>query len=235
MIDIHTHLLYGVDDGSKSIEESISIIKHLSEIGVTDIVLTPHYINYTIHSSLKSKNETIMQELKQKLDDENINVNLYLGNEIYIDDEIVNLLQEGKISTINNSKYLLIELPMSGECENYFDIFLDLINLGYTVILAHPERYYSFQNDLSKMYELNEIGVLFQCNIGSILGDYGKEAKKTIKKLLKKGFVTFFASDIHHEKKDYNFIEKAKSKLKKYITEDEINNLFENNARKILN
>ena len=235
MIDIHTHLLYGVDDGSKSIEESVSIIKHLSEIGVTDIVLTPHYINYTIHSSSKINNEIRMQDLKIRLASEGIKVNLYLGNEIYIDDEIISLLNEGKISPINDSKYLLIELPMSGECENYFDIFLDLINIGYTVILAHPERYHSFQKDLNKVYELEEIGVLFQCNIGSILGDYGKEAKKTIKKLLKEGLVSFLASDIHREKSDYNFIENAKNKLRKYITEEEINNLLENNARKILN
>lgn len=235
MIDIHTHLLYGVDDGSKSIDESVSIIKHLCEVGVTDIVLTPHYINYTIHNSSKTNNEIRMQDLKIRLACENIKVNLYLGNEIYIDDEIISLLQNGKISSINNSKYLLIELPMSGEHESYFDIFLDLINLGYKVILAHPERYHAFQNDLSKVYELDEIGVLFQCNIGSILGDYGKGSKKTIKKLLKEGLVAFLASDIHREKSDYNFIQNAKNKLKKYISEDEINNLLENNAKKILN
>lgn len=234
MIDIHTHLLYGVDDGSKSIEESISIIKNLSKIGVTDIVLTPHYINYSNYNSSKSNNEIRMQNLKLELAKENIKVNLYLGNEIYIDDEIINLLRNDLISPINDSRYLLIELPMSGNHESYYDIFLDLINLGYRVILAHPERYASFQKDISKMYELQEIGVLFQCNIGSILGDYGKDAKKTIKKILKEKMVTFFASDIHHEKSDYMFIEKAKNKLKKYLTEREINILFEDNARKIL-
>ncbi len=235
MIDIHTHLLYGVDDGSKSIEESASIIKKLNKIGVTDIVLTPHYINYSSYNSIKTNNQIRMENLKLKLKEENIKVNLYLGNEIYIDDELISLLKEGIISSINNSRFLLIELPMSGKHDSYYDIFLDLINLGYKIILAHPERYVSFQKDFSKVYELKEIGVLFQCNIGSILGDYGKDAKKTIKRLLKEKLVTFFASDIHHEKKDYMFIEKAKGKLKKYLTDNEIDNLFENNARKILN
>lgn len=234
MVDIHTHLLYGVDDGSKSIEESISIIENLSNAGVTDIILTPHYINYSNYNSSKTNNEIRMQNLKSELSRENIKVNLYLGNEIYIDDEIITLLQNGVMSSMNNSKYLLIELPMSGNHESYYDIFLDLINLGYIVILAHPERYTSFQKDISKVYELQEIGVLFQCNIGSILGDYGKDAKKTIKKLLKEKLVTFIASDIHHGKKDYMFVEKAKDKIKKYLTDNEINDLFENNARKIL-
>lgn len=234
MVDIHTHLLYGVDDGSKSIEESISIIENLSNAGVTDIILTPHYINYSNYNSSKTNNEIRMQNLKSELSRENIKVNLYLGNEIYIDDEIITLLQNGVMSSMNNSKYLLIELPMSGNHESYYDIFLDLINLGYIVILAHPERYTSFQKDISKVYELQEIGVLFQCNIGSILGDYGKDAKKTIKKLLKEKLVTFIASDIHHGKKDYMFVEKVKDKIKKYLTDNEINDLFENNARKIL-
>ena len=74
---------------------------------------------------------------------------------------------------------------MSGENEIYYDVFLDLINMGYKVILAHPERYISFQKDFNKVYELKELGVLLQSNVGSILGDYGRGAKKTIKRLLK--------------------------------------------------
>ncbi len=235
MIDIHSHLLYSVDDGSKSIEESVGIIKKLSKIGITDIILTPHYINFSSYNSPKINNTIILQDLKIKLKQENIKVNLYLGNEIYIDEELIDLLEKGLISSLNDSKYLLIELPMSGIHESYYDIFLDLINMGYKVILAHPERYMSFQKDFNKIYELKDIGVLFQCNVGSILDDYGKHARKTIIRMLKEHLVSFLATDIHHDKKDYTFIENAKSKIKKYLTDEEINNLFENNARKILN
>lgn len=164
-----------------------------------------------------------------------IPVNLYLGNEIYIDSDIIKLFKEGIISSLNDSKYLLIELPMSGENEIYYDVFLDLINMGYKVVLAHPERYISFQKDFNKVYELKEIGVLFQCNVGSILGDYGSHAKKTIKRLLKEHLITFIGTDIHHKKENYNFAENAKKKFSKYLTEDEINDIFENNARKLLN
>lgn len=235
MIDIHSHLLFGIDDGSRAIEESAYIIRNLYKIGYTDIILTPHYINGSSYSSKKENNLDLLKRLKVELIKKNIPINLYLGNEIYIDSDILKLLKNGIISSLNDSKYLLIELPMSGENEIYYDVFLDLINMGYKVILAHPERYISFQKDFSKVYELNDLGVLFQCNIGSILGDYGHNAKKTIKRLLKENLITFMGTDIHHNKSDYDFVEKAKKKFKKYITDDEINNIFENNAKRILN
>lgn len=235
MIDIHSHLLYGIDDGSRSIVESAYIIKSLSEIGYTDIILTPHFINSSSYMSTRENNLDLLDRLKVELVKHQIPVNLYLGNEIYIDSDIIKLFKEGIISSLNDSKYLLIELPMSGENEIYYDVFLDLINMGYKVVLAHPERYISFQKDFNKVYELKEIGVLFQCNVGSILGDYGSHAKKTIKRLLKEHLITFMGTDIHHKKENYNFAEKAKKRFSKYLTEDEINDIFENNARKLLN
>ena len=234
MIDIHSHLLFGIDDGSRSIEESIYIINKLSKIGYTDIILTPHFINGSSYMSSRENNLELLKKLKVGLIKYKVPVNLYLGNEIYIDSEIIDLFKKGIISSLNNSKYLLIELPMSGENEIYYDVFLDLINMGYKVILAHPERYISFQKDFNKVYELKELGVLFQCNVGSILGDYGSNAKKTIKRLLKEHLITFMGTDIHHKKENYMFVENAKKKFRKYLTDKEIEDIFENNPRKYL-
>ena len=234
MIDVHSHLLYGIDDGSKSIDESISIIKYLNEIGIKDIIITPHYINYSSYNSTKENNLMLLSKLKEEIKKNNINTNLYLGNEIYIDENISELIKNNIISSLNDSKYLLIELPMSGEKENYIDIFSDLINEGYIVVLAHPERYTSFQKDFNKIYELNDIGVLFQCNIGSIIGEYGKSPKKVLKRMLKEDLVFMFGTDIHHKKDDNNFLDKAKKKLKKYISEEKLDDLLENNAKKII-
>lgn len=234
MIDIHSHLLFGVDDGSRTLEESVHVIKKLSEVGYTDIILTPHYINDSTYVSTREENLDVLKRLKVGLIRNNVNVNLYLGNEIYIDSEIANLLKNNIISSLNDTKYLLIELPMSGENEIYYDVFLDLINMGYKVILAHPERYISFQKDFNKVYELKELGVLLQSNVGSILGDYGKGAKKTIKRLLKENLITFMGTDIHHNKEEYTFVEKAKKKMGKYLTQKQINNIFENNAKVLL-
>ena len=129
---------------------------------------------------------------------------------------------------------LLIELPMTGEFEGYIDIFENLINKGYRVILAHPERYHTFQKDFDKVYELEEIGVYFQSNIESILGSYGKSAIKTMKRLLKEKKVSFLASDIHHAKKDYNKWEKAKKKIRKYMSKKELNILLNENPSKLI-
>ena len=234
MIDIHSHLLFGIDDGSRSIEESIYIINKLSKIGYTDIILTPHFINGSSYMNSRENNLELLKKLKVGLIKYKVPVNIYLGNEIYIDSELIDLFKKGIISSLNNSKYLLIELPMSGENEIYYDVFLDLINMGYKVILAHPERYISFQKDFNKVYELKELGVLFQCNVGSILGDYGSNAKKTIKRLLKEHLISFMGTDIHHNKKDYLFVENAKKKFRKYLTDKEIEDIFENNPRKYL-
>ncbi len=235
MIDIHSHLLFGVDDGSRTLEESVHVIKKLSEVGYTDIILTPHYINDSTYVNTREENLDVLKRLKVGLIRNNVNVNLYLGNEIYIDSEIANLLKNNIISSLNDTKYLLIELPMSGENEIYYDIFLDLINMGYKVILAHPERYISFQKDFNKIYELKELGVLLQSNVGSVLGDYGRGAKKTIKRLLKENLITFMGTDIHHNKEEYTFVLKAKKKMGKYLTQKQINNIFENNAKVLLN
>lgn len=235
MIDIHSHLLFGVDDGSRTLEESVHVIKKLSEVGYTDIILTPHYINDSTYVSTREENLDVLKRLKVGLIRNNVNVNLYLGNEIYIDSEIANLLKNNIISSLNDTKYLLIELPMSGENEIYYDVFLDLINMGYKVILAHPERYISFQKDFNKIYELKELGVLLQSNVGSVLGDYGRGAKKTIKRLLKENLITFMGTDIHHNKEEYAFVLKAKKKMGKYLTQKQINNIFENNAKVLLN
>ncbi|MBO6195182.1 MAG: hypothetical protein J6O56_02405 [Bacilli bacterium] len=234
MIDIHSHLIYGVDDGSKDIETSINILDSLSKNGVTDIILTPHYITDTNYVSSKTDNITKLYELKREVKKQGININLYLGNEIYIDPNILDFIKDNKMCSLNNSEYILVELPMSGNYPDYQDILQDLIRIGFKVILAHPERYGSFQKDFNKVLEMVDMGVLLQCNIDSILGNYGKDAKKTMKLILKNKLVSFVGTDIHSVKNDYSYLEKAKNKFKKYLSDEEIDDIFVNNAKKII-
>ena len=234
MIDIHSHLIYGVDDGSKSIETSLKILDDLSKNGITDIILTPHYITDTNYVSSKTENITKFLELKREVKKQGININIYLGNEIYIDPNILELIKENKMCTLNNSEYILVELPMSGNYPDYQEIFSDLIKIGFKVVLAHPERYAAFQKDYSKVLEMVDMGVLLQCNIDSITGYYGNNAKKTIKRILKDKLVTFVGTDIHSVKNDYSYLEKAKNKFKKYLTDEEIEDIFVNNPKRII-
>ena len=234
MIDIHNHLLFGVDDGSKTIEESIDILKDMEKCGYTDIILTPHYIDGSRYSNVKDDNLKRLEILQEELKKNNISINLYLGNEIYIDDDINSFLNKDLISSLNNTNYLLIELPMSGEYMGYQEVFKDLINHGYKVILAHPERYLTFQDDYDLIYELKDMGVLFQCNIDSLNGKYGPYAKEMLIELLKNKQVSFLATDIHHKKHDINSWEYAKAVALKYITNDYFTLLTKNNPSQLI-
>lgn len=234
MTDIHCHLLFNVDDGSKSLNESINIINDMKNYGYNDIIITPHYISNSNYSSAKTNNQRILDEIKSELKTKNISVNLYLGNEIYIDYDILDLLKDNLISTLNDSHYLLIELPMSGIFEGYIDVFKELMGYGYKIILAHPERYHAFQDDFNKIYELNNIGILFQCNLDSIIGGYGKGAQKMMKKLLKDDLISFLASDIHHIKHDYTKWDKVRKKVLKYISNDKYEKLVDINPKKVI-
>lgn len=232
MIDIHTHILYGIDDGVKTIEESIKVLKNLSDNGVTDVYLTPHYIENSSYNSNVKNNQTRFNNIKKELKKNNISLNIYLANEIYINDDILGLLKNNEVKTLNN-KNLLIELPMSGEYNNYMDVFLELKEAGYNVILAHPERYIYFQKHFDDLIDMHNRGILFQINMESILGKYGSKTKKTVKKLLKNKCIDYVGSDIHHDKSNYSFIEKSKKKMSKYLTQEELDNIFINNPKKL--
>ena len=235
MKDIHCHILNGIDDGSKTIEESISIIKNAIDNGITDIVLTPHYIENSNYNCNNKDKVYLLNKLKKELKKNNLDINLYLGNEIMITKNIISLLTKGKACTINNTKYVLIEFPLHNELSYIEDIIFELVRNNYIPIIAHPERYSYIQKDISKIDNYIELGAILQGNYQSLLGHYGGSAKKTLKKLLKENKITILASDIHHDTTDYR-IEKIKKKLKRVIKSKEIiEDLLINNFDKIIN
>ena len=204
MKDLHCHILMNIDDGSKNIEESLELLKQAAKEGISDILLTPHYIknsNYNANNKLKLE---LLNILKEHAKLNNININLYLGNEVYIDDDIISLLVNKEISTLNNSRYILLELPFMNEILNLKDIIFKIINNGYIPIIAHPERYHFVKNDPLVLKEYLDMGVLFQGNYKSLFGLYGSKAKKTLKILLKNNMIHFLASDIHRASDNYN-------------------------------
>lgn len=233
MIDIHSHILPGIDDGASDLDASVTLVSELARGGVTDVIATPHYVEETIYTSPKNSNLKLIGELRERLEAEGINVKIYLGNEIYITPQILKLLADGEISSLSDSKYLLVELPMSGDFPGYSDIFLKLIRAGYFVILAHPERYTSFVDDFSLVLELFEMGVLFQCNIGSFAGQYGKSAMKLARKMAKAGMIFTVGSDIHHPRGDA-FMPMALKKISRFYDGAELEKILVENPKKIL-
>lgn len=234
MIDTHSHVLPGIDDGSKSFKESLDILRGLAKQGITELICTPHYIAETKQISTRAKNEKLLKELQTKADEQEINIQLHLGNEIYIDRDIAKFLRTKKISPLSGQgKYLLIELPMSGEFPQYEDIFIDLQQKGWKIILAHPERYQTTKKDYDIITNLHKSGILFQCNLGSFIGQYGRHAQKTARKIAKDNYIFCLGTDIHR-RRDYSEIAKSIKKLSKIYKEEELNKILSKNAQKIL-
>lgn len=234
-IDIHSHILYGIDDGSKSLEESINIIKEHIKMGFTDIVVTPHYIENSKYKTNNIDKEKILKNLKKELKKQNIKINLYLGNEVFINNNIEELINKNEIATINNSKYLLIEFPMNEKPNNINNIIYELKIKGIIPIIAHPERYDYVEKNPNIVLEWIEEGAILQSNYGSIIGIYGSGPQKTIKKLLKKNLIDVLATDIHYPNNNiYQNIEKIRKKLKKLIGEERFIELTNINPKKII-
>ena len=229
MKDLHNHILFNIDDGSTSIDKSIEILNLLKTRGVTDIVATPHYIIGTNYNSNNKEKIKILNELQKNTD-----IKIYLGNEVYIDTGISNLLNTD-ISTINGSRYILIELPMNRKSTIIDDVLYELSKKNIIPIIAHPERYTSYYKDYEFFQDLIDKGCLLQGNIGSLYNKYGLKAKRMIKGLLKKRMISFMASDIHHDSSDLYSKNINKDLYKLLKDKDYIDNILENNARVIIN
>lgn len=228
MIDLHTHILPETDDGSKSIEQSIKILKEAKEAGFNTICCTPHYFE---HSFIKTKeeNEEKINTLRARVIEEKIDINIILGNEIYISDKIIENIDNQIVSCIGNTNYLLIELPMTQEIKYLHEIFTEILNKGYRIIIAHPERYKYVQKNPEYFIEFINRGIYFQGNYGSIIGKYGLEAQKTIKKLLKKNLIHVLSTDTHRDKSVYLEMDKINKKLKRIIDDKSFKILTEEN------
>lgn len=233
IIDTHAHILPGIDDGARDLETSVEIVRWLAEQGVTDIIATPHYIIETEYVSPKSANNKLLKKLNTELKKAGIKVKLHLGNEIYINDRIKDLIKTKKIAPINDGQYLLIEMSLDDECPNYEDYFYELTQDGYKVILAHPERYAIIQKDYEIARRLYEMGVLLQCNMGSILGKYGSGAKKVVKKLAKDKMIFALGSDAHYPGRE-DYLPVAWKKLSKFYGDEELRQILELNPAEIL-
>ena len=235
MTDVHSHILFGIDDGSRTISESIELLKKLKSVGFNNVILTPHFILDSTYNSNYEANIKIYNELKERLLNENIDINIYLGNEIFIDKNVPTLLEKNIITSLNETKYVLVEFPMHNKLLNIEDILYEIRSKGYEVVIAHPERYDAFKEDYSIVDTLREDGFLFQSNYSSILGYYGKDSIKLLKYMLKRHYIDFLGTDIHRIEKTYvidNFKNIEKHIIK--VTGSEYYNKIQLNNNKLV-
>ncbi len=229
MIDFHTHILPEVDDGPKSYDETIEVLLEAKKAGFEKIIATSHYA-LDCYEVPEYKRKELINELNKE---DNI-PEIILGSEIFLTHNIIDLLKEYKASSINGTNYVLLELPTKINFEDVKNSIIKLKENNYRVILAHPERYTIIQKNVKLLYELKNMGVLFQSNYGSIIGMYGFSAKRTIKKMLKMNLVNFLGSDVHKKKTIYSKISIAINKILKLINEEELKNISHYNIEKIL-
>ncbi len=234
MKDIHSHLIYGIDDGSKSLDESIELLKEMEKAGTTDLMLTPHYVENSKYICNNKDKKEIFNKLKDRLKKEKININLYLGNEVFFTENFYDLIKKREISTLNNSKYLLFEFPMNHIYPNTGEVISNIISKGCVPILAHPERYMRFIRHPEIAEDYLRMGILLQGNLTSLFGKYGFKSKRLLKLYLKNHWISFLGSDTHH---DVKYSEKKLRKKLLRITKDEdyVNDLLYNNFDKVIN
>ena len=229
MIDIHTHILPFVDDGSKSTENSLKMLCDLSDNGVTDVIITPHYRGSFVAS------KSILLEEFEKIKElaKEIPLNLYLGQEIYCNRQAMNLLTEGELLTLNGTKYVLLEFHYHNPTDIVEAVYVAKTR-GFIPIVAHVERYeYLDFKDLYEFYEIKNLGGLIQINASSLLKKSNPAYFKRVTKLLKLGLVDFIASDCH----DFRPIRigEVRKLVEKKYGKQTATKLFDTNALPIIN
>ena len=196
MIDIHNHIIAGVDDGAADIEESLEMLKLAENDGTEIIFATPHYIKGVFETDFKTvRKET--ERLKQLAQEKGIKIDIACGQEIMLDNSVIDGLLEGNLKGLNDSGYILVEFPMDKLPEGYADSLYELRIREYVPVIAHPERYKYILEKPSRINKFIKEGCLFQLNAGSITGRFGKEVKKLSQTLIKNGLCSFIASDAH--------------------------------------
>jgi protein-tyrosine phosphatase len=196
-VDFHSHLLPGIDDGAKSLDDSIALVKEIQKQGITSIITTPHILGDLYPNNAKTIG-VALEKLKTRLQEENIEINFNAAAEYYIDEYFHALLEQGEPLMLFNGKGILVETNYVEKPDYLEQTVFDLKIDGYDVILAHPERYHYLIGQWDKIEKLFNTGIKFQANILSFTGHYSPAVKKTVDFLAKNKMIHYLGSDIHH-------------------------------------
>ena len=232
-VDIHCHILPGVDDGSQTPEETKAMLQKAWDEGIQIMVATPHY-----HKQ-RGKNEIDLIKkqllLTRKLAKEvNPKMQICLGMEIYYGEDVPELLKEGSVVSIRKSRYILVEFSPGDEFQYILNAVRKLQMSGHTVIIAHIERYNCLRKDISNVEYLREMGAYLQVNTGSITGSYGRSVKKFLREVLKAHLVQLVGTDAHGSERRTPKMQEAYKEVVKRCGEEYADQIFGQNAKKVL-
>lgn len=197
MIDIHNHLLINVDDGPRSEDETLDLLLQAQAQGITDIICTPHH-HSPAHITPSSVVYEKISEVKNIIDDNNINITVHPGQEIRINDDIIEELNNGKSITLANGKYILVEFSFTELKEDVEEVFEKLRELDLTPIIAHPERCQPLVEQRHILKKLINDGAIAQVTAASVCGDLGTELQAVALDMIENGDIQIVSSDAHH-------------------------------------
>lgn len=194
-VDLHSHLLPGIDDGARTMDESIELIKGLKALGYSKLITTPHIMSDTYPNS----SEIIRQALssvQEQLKNNGIEIQIEAASEYYLDEHFIDLLKTGDILTFGDN-YVLFETSYTIRPFALYDHIYAIASRGYRPLLAHPERYHYLNGSLEEYIKIRDMGVYFQLNINSVGGYYSRPVQKTAQMLIENGMIDFVGSDTH--------------------------------------
>lgn len=223
-IDIHSHLLAGIDDGAKTFDDTLMLTKALQSFGISEFITTPHIIQHVWNNTaeqIKTKEAATIIELEKH----QLTIPFRAAAEYMLDDNFVQLFQSEQLLTLKKN-YVLVEMSYINAPIQLYAFLFDLQVSGYIPVLAHPERYLFYHNNFDEYQKLKKAGCLFQLNLLAVVGYYGKEIAKIAEKLLQKGMYDFVGSDVHHANHIAAFDQKIKLKDSIALQEAIGNNQF---------
>lgn len=232
MIDIHCHILPYIDDGAKNMHEAVEMARIAYEEGIKKIVATPHYIegDEYLSEDINKRVDRLNCILKEK----EIELEILVGNEVFVTPNLPSLVKNKNINTINHTQYLLIEFPFL-DIPNYIEnVIFELKLIGVTPIIAHPERYKVISENPNILAKYINMGALCQINSGSITGEFGKETIETTLELVKYDMAHVVASDAHSIRYRKPGLKKAYEKVMDLYGDEKAKELFYINAQKII-
>ena len=233
MFDIHNHILYGVDDGSKTFDMTKAMLKIAYNEGTRGIILTPHHNPYRWKNEVNTLRERY-EEIKQYCLEKYSDLKIYLGNEIYYFEDAFSDIDEGRALTMADSKYVLIEFIPSTEYDDIKHAVMDVQQSGYYPIIAHVERYECLLKKPAYIEELKELGAFIQVNASGVMGERSRLEKKFIKGLLKKGEVDFVATDAHRDNTRQPYMKKCSEYLEKKFGQEYTKQMLIDNPRAVI-
>ncbi|HZK01659.1 MAG TPA: CpsB/CapC family capsule biosynthesis tyrosine phosphatase [Anaerovoracaceae bacterium] len=232
MVDLHSHILPTIDDGSENMEETLEMGKIAEAEGFSKVIATPHYIE---GESAPNREQylNIIKEVNRHFVENAINIEILPGLEVYITPDIPSKLKKGEILTLNNTPYILIELPMFNIPIYTEDILYEIRLLGYKPVIAHPERYGKVMDDPNYLRGLIEQGNYVQINSLSVIGILGEGAKETVEILLKHRMVHFIGTDAHSSGVRSPRIKEALEQMRRWVGSEYVEEII-NNGRALI-